>query len=324
MPGIFFLLTPQAYSVMAHIYLYSPSGAVRDKLAFRRGVKRLKALGHAVETDEAALSRHQRFAGEDAVRLAAMARAAASGADIVLITRGGYGITRLLPDIPYKAIAQSIDKGTEWVGLSDFTALQLAVLTKTGRRTWSGPALGEDFGADGGVDEIMLACFDDLVQGHGEGAGWRLPATDRRWLASRPSNRQSVQVKSGVLWGGNLSVLTSLLGTPFFPQISGGVLFLEDVNEHPYRIERMLTQLLLSGVLSKQKALCLGQFTRFQLGPHDRGFDMREVVRWIRDHCRVPVLTGLPFGHVGTKVLLPVGQKVDFLAEKNEALLYWG
>lgn len=309
---------------MAHIYVYSPAGAVRDKAAFRRGVKRLTALGHQLEIDEAALSRHQRFAGEDEVRLAAIGRAAASGADVALITRGGYGLTRLLPDLPYKAIAKSIDKGTQWVGLSDFTAFQLAVLAKTGRHTWAGPAVGEDFGVEGEADEIMLACFDDLVQGHGEGSGWRLPLNDRRWLESRPVKQHNIRVKDAVLWGGNLCVLCSLVGTPYLPQISGGVLFLEDVHEHPYRIERMLTQLLLAGVLQQQKAICLGQFNRFTLGPHDRGFNLAEVVQHIRKKCKVPVLTGLPFGHVGTKVLLPVGQKVDLLAEKDSALMYWG
>lgn len=307
---------------MAHIYVYSPSSAVRDKAAFRRGVKRLTALGHQVELDEAALSRHQRFAGEDEVRLAAIGRAAASGADVALITRGGYGLTRLLPDLPYKAIAKSIDKGTQWVGLSDFTAFQLAVLAKTGRHTWAGPAVGEDFGVDGEPNEIMLACFDDLIQGHGEGTGWRLPLSDRRWLATQPT--PSLQISKATLWGGNLCVLTALLGTPYFPQIKGGVLFLEDVNEHPYRIERMLLQLHQAGVLQSQKAICLGAFTQYRKVPQDRGFNMTQVVNRLKNMIKPVVLTGLPFGHVGTKVLLPVGQSVQLTAENCDCLIYWG
>ncbi len=307
---------------MAHIYVYSPSGAVRDKAAFRRGVKRLTALGHQVELDEAALSRHQRFAGEDEVRLAAITRAAASGADVALITRGGYGLGRLLPDLPYKAIAKSIDKGTQWVGLSDFTALQLALLAKTGATTWAGPALGEDFGTDESPDDIMQACFDDLLDGHGEGTGWTLPAADRRWLACRP--HAALRVPQGVLWGGNLTVLASLMGTPYFPQIRGGVLFLEDVHEHPYRIERMLLQLQQAGVLQHQKAICLGAFSHYRLTPHDKGFDLPKVVERLRSQLKTPVLTGLPFGHVGTKVLLPVGAKVQLMAEGRGSLIYWG
>ena len=94
---------------MAHIYIFSPSSAVRDKAAFRRGLKRLKAQGHEVEVDEAALASHMRFAGDDETRLAAIGRAAASGADVALISRGGYGLTRLLPALPYADITQAIE-----------------------------------------------------------------------------------------------------------------------------------------------------------------------------------------------------------------------
>jgi muramoyltetrapeptide carboxypeptidase len=118
--------------------------------------------------------------------------------------------------------------------------------------------------------------------------------------------------------------LCSLLGTPYFPQVEGGVLFLEDVGEHPYRIERLLTQLLLSGVLQRQKAIVLGQFTGFKLTPHDRGYGLSTVVRWLRSQTRVPVLTDLPFGHVATRICLPVGAKVDLLVEGRDAMLVWG
>ncbi|WP_341686390.1 LD-carboxypeptidase [Limnohabitans sp.] len=301
---------------MAHIYVFSPSSAVRDKAAFRRGIKHLQAMGHEVEVDVAALASHMRFAGDDATRIEAIDRAAASGADVALISRGGYGLTRILPGLPYKAIAKAIDKGTQFVGLSDFTAFNLAVLVKTGRITWQGPALGEDFGTAEEPDDIMLACFDDLLQDQGEGAGWQRPKADA-----------AIQTKAhdAVLWGGNLTVLTSLLGTPYFPAIDKGVLFLEDIGEHPYRIERMLTQLLHAGVLARQKAIVLGQFSHYKLVPgHDKGYKLNTVVEWLRGQLKTPVLTGLPFGHVSTKVLLPVGAKVDLVTEGRDALMVWG
>lgn len=304
---------------MAHIYIYSPSGAVRDKAAFKRGVARLKTLGHEVELDVDALSRHTRFAGDDDTRLAAIHRAAASGADVALISRGGYGLTRILPGIRYKAVAKAIDKGTQFVGLSDFTAFQNALLAQTGALSWAGPALGEDFGAEH-PDDIMEACFDDMVSGQGEGTGWRLSTACTQALGAR---RAGTWARDAVLWGGNLSVLTSLLGTPYFPTIQGGVLFLEDVAEHPYRIERMLTQLLHAGVLARQKAVVLGQFTRYTLTPHDQGFKLHSVVDWLRSHIKAPVLTDLPFGHVATKVCLPVGQAVSLVVEERDALLLW-
>jgi muramoyltetrapeptide carboxypeptidase len=306
---------------MSHIYIYSPSSAVRDKAAFRRGVKRLKALGHEVEIDEAALASHLRFAGDDDTRVAAIGRAAASGADVALISRGGYGLTRILPALPYKALAKAIEKGTRFVGLSDFTALQLGLLAKTGATSWAGPALGEDFGPEAEPDEIMLACFDDLVSGSAEGTGWTLPAADARAHEVRPKRH----VHDALLWGGNLNVLCALVGTPWLPAVKGGVLFLEDVNEHPYRIERQLTQLLRSGIVDAQKAVLLGSFNRFKLVPgHDRGYGLKTVVDWLRSQTKTPVYTGLPFGHVPTKVLLPVGRRVELLVEGRQALMVWG
>ena len=301
---------------MSHIYIYSPSSAVRDKAAFRLGIKRLRALGHAVEIDADALSSHQRFAGDDASRLAAIARAAASGADLAMISRGGYGLTRILADLPYTALAKAIESGTQFVGLSDFTALQLGLMAKTGAITWQGPCVLDDFGTEAEPDDIMQACLDDLLLAQGEGVGWRLP----RGHAVQKDH----EIHGAKLWGGNLSVLVSLLGTPYFPKVRGGVLFLEDVGEHPYRIERMLTQLLHSGVLGQQKALVLGQFTNYKLVPHDKGFKFDTVVQWLRTQVSIPIVTGLPLGHVPTKVVLPVGAKVDLVLQGQEALMAWG
>ncbi|CAN5738237.1 LD-carboxypeptidase [soil metagenome] len=308
-----------------HIYIYSPSSAVRNKPAFRRGVARLKSMGHEVEIDEAALASHMRFAGDDETRLAAIHRAAASGADMALISRGGYGLTRVLPGIKYKAVAKAISRGTQFVGLSDFTAFQSALLAKAGAVTWAGPAVGEDFGAEDGPDDIMEACFDDLLQGQGEGAGWQLPKSDAALLAARSrSSESSLTIGHATLWGGNLAVLSSLVGTPWLPAIKGGVLFLEDVHEHPYRIERMLSQLLHAGVLAAQKAVVLGQFTNYKLVPHDKGYKFLTVVAWLRSQLKIPVLTHLPFGHVATKVVLPVGAEVTLQVDGRDAFLLWG
>ena len=302
-----------------HIYIYSPSSMVRDRAAFRRGVACLRALGHQVEIDADALARYQRFAGDDDTRLAAIARAAASGADLALISRGGYGLTRILDRIDYKRLARSVARGTQFLGLSDFTALQLALLAKAGAVTWAGPAVGEDFGAHDGADEIMQACFGDLASGQGEGTGWRAPKRDEVQLGRmRP-------IHGATLWGGNLSVLVGLLGTPWFPMVDKGVLFLEDVNEHPYRIERMLEQLRMAGVLARQRAIVLGQFTGSRSVPgYDRGFCMHVVIDRLRALVKAPVLSGLPFGHVPTKVLLPVGASVDLAAQGRDIYLVWG
>ena len=322
-----------------HIYIYSPSSAVRDKASFKRGVKRLTALGHDVEIDEAALAKFQRFAGDDETRLAAIHRAAASNADVALIARGGYGLTRILPAINYKAIAKSIEKGTQFIGQSDFTALQTALLANTGAVSWAGPALCQDFGPEGVPDDIMQACFDDLLSGQGEGTGWKLPKpklkpealvaiNSRADSAGIEGSNSQFDIKNALLWGGNLTVLTSLIGTPYFPELKslkGGVLFIEDVGEHPYRVERMLAQLLHAGVLASQKAIIFGQFNDYKLVPaYDSGFNLAQVAARLQTQVKAKLLMGLPFGHVPTKVLLPVGARVTLAVGGGEALIVWG
>jgi len=328
-------------AVKKHIYIYSPSGAVRDKASFKRGLQRLIALGYDIEVDPDALAAHQRFAGTDETRLAAIHRAAASGADIALISRGGYGLSRILGDIDYKSVAKAIAGGTQFVGLSDFTAFQMALMAKTNAVTWAGPALVDDFGSEESPDDIMQACFEDLVSGQAEGAGWRLPksravSAPKTTLAElgvinsgainfkKLEEEGDFQIKNAILWGGNLAMLASLVGTPYLPAVKGGILFIEDIAEHPYRVERMLTQLLHAGVLAQQKAVIFGQFTHYKLQPNDKGFKLGSVVEWLQNRVKARVLTGLPFGHVPTKVLLPVGSNVNLLVEGRDAFVLWG
>lgn len=328
-------MRPDNRSVKKHIYIYSPSGAVRDKAAFQRGIRRLQTLGHDVEVDPDALKSHMRFAGDDETRLSAIHRAAASRADVALISRGGYGLTRILGGIRYKTVAKAIEQGTHFVGMSDFTALQLAVLASTGGVTWAGPALCEGFGvgpvgdaSDGHAqlvpDDIMEDCFNDLLLGQGEGTGWRQHREPRGAAALEASENSQRTVRNAMLWGGNLTLITSLLGTPYFPEVRGGILFVEDVAEHPYRVERMLTQLLHSGVLGRQRAVLMGQFTQYKLTPHDKGYKLQSVVDWLRTQMKTPVFTNLPYGHVATKVLLPVGSKVDLVVQGRDVLMTWG
>ena len=177
------------------------------------------------------------------------------------------------------------------------------------------------------VDVQVTSLRDRLVSGQGEGAGWRLPKSAMDSIAACAGGKRAedqFSVKNAVLWGGNLAVLSSLVGTPYLPVVKGGILFLEEVHEHPYRLERMLTQLLHAGVLARQKAVILGQFTNYKLVPHDQGFKLATVVAWLQKQIKAPILTGLPFGHVPTKVVLPVGAKVTLVVEGRDAFLLWG
>jgi muramoyltetrapeptide carboxypeptidase len=305
---------------MTSLTLFSPSGVIASATPLRRAAKRLGALGFDVKTDAAALAKYQRFAGDDDTRLAALHRVASEAPDIAMASRGGYGLTRLVDRIDWKLLARSVEQGTRWVGHSDMTLLQLGLLAHAGARSWAGPLACYDFGRapeEHGekpvepVDEVTQACFVEAMDGSLEAVGFRTEA-----------GFDGLQAR-GTLWGGNLCLLASLLGTRYLPKIRGGVLFVEDVNEHPYRIERSLLQLHQAGVLGAQKAVLLGAFTEFRKSPLDRGYTLRSAIEHLRGVTKTPILTGLPFGHVPTKVCLPVGAKVTLLVQGRDVLIGW-
>ena len=290
--------------------LYTPAGVVARAAPLRRAAKRLGALGFDVAIDETALAKHQRFGGDDDARLAALHRVAHAAPSIAMATRGGYGLTRLLDAIDWKLVARSVERGTRWVGHSDVTALQLGMLAHTGSPSWAGPLACFDFGGEA-VDDVTQGCFVEAMSGELEAVGFRTDA-----------GHDGLQAR-GTLWGGNLAVLTSLLDTPHWPEVKGGVLFVEDVNEHPYRIERMLLQLHQAGVLARQKAVLLGAFTEYRKSPLDRGYTLKSALEHVRGVTKTPLLAGLPFGHVATKVTLPVGARVQLVVQGRDALLGW-
>jgi muramoyltetrapeptide carboxypeptidase len=293
------------------LVLFTPAGVLKTAAPLTRAARRLKTLGFDVQIDEAARARYQRFAGDDDTRLAALHRIAAQAPSIALATRGGYGLTRLLPRIDWKLIAQSVARGTRWVGYSDLTALQMGLLAHSKQPTWCGPLACDDFGADE-VDEVTRDCFLEAMDGRLEAVGFRTEA-----------GFDGLDVR-GTLWGGNLCVLMSMLGTPYWPRVRGGILFVEDVNEHPYRVERMLLQLHQAGVLDAQKAVVIGAISDWRPSPLDRGYSVKTMVQHLRSVCAVPIVTGLPFGHVRTKVTMPLGVRVTLAVQGRDAFIGWG
>ena len=296
------------------LLLFSPAGALRSVVPLRRAAKRLATLGFDVAIDPAATLKAQRFAGDDDARLAALDRVAAARPSVALATRGGYGLSRLLDRIDWKGIARSVASGTRWVGMSDMTSLQLGLLAHAGGITWAGPLACDDFGksdAEGGVDDVTQACFVEAMSGELEAIGFRTEG-----------GFDGLEVR-GTLWGGNLSIINSLLATPHWPGIRKGILFLEDVNEHPYRVERNLLQLHQAGVLDAQRAVVLGAVTGFRKSPLDRGYGVAAMLARVRAATRTPILTGLAFGHVPTKVSLPVGARARLLVDGRDALIGW-
>jgi len=296
------------------LLLFSPAGVLRSVVPLRRAAARLGKLGFSVSIDADATARMQRFAGDDETRLAALHRIAGLRPSVALATRGGYGLTRLLDRIDWKRIARSVDAGTRWVGMSDMTSLQLGLLAHGGGVTWAGPLACDDFGrssAEGGVDDVTEGCFVEAMSGALEAVGFRTDA-----------GFDGLDVR-GTLWGGNLAIVNSLLATPHWPRVKGGILFVEDVNEHPYRVERNLLQLQQAGVLDAQKAIVLGAISGWRKSPLDRGYSMKSAVEHLRGVTKTPILTGLPFGHVPTRVTLPVGRRVRVLVDGRSVFIGW-
>ncbi len=275
--------------------IVAPGGYAPDDAALQRGIAALEAQNCTVRSYYDPANKHQRFGGTDEARIAQLL-AAANNPDVqvVMALRGGYGMSRLLPQLDFKRLA---DSGKLFVGHSDFTAFQLALLAQTGSISFAGPMLCDDFTRTD-PSEFTQQNFWHCLTSPTHTVGWQA------------SGNPAISV-SGKLWGGNLSMLASLLGTPWFPQIDRGILFFEDINEHPYRIERLLLQLLHAGVLARQNALILGDFSGYRLTDYDNGYDFEAMLAWLRQHLPIPVLSGLPFGHIRNKVTLPVGAEAQ-------------
>jgi muramoyltetrapeptide carboxypeptidase len=258
-----------------------------DPDAFERGVARLRER-YDVRLDESIFARRGFLAGDDARRSAELLRALRDPSVAAIVAaRGGYGATRLLPDI---AVQEVREGGKLLVGFSDVTALH-ATWSRAGLRSLHAP---------------MVASL-----------GRATPEKVRRWMAAvegaPPPPLEGLQTWSsgtaeGPLAGGNLAVLCALVGTPHAPPLEGRVLFLEDVGERPYRVDRMLTTLRQAGWLDAVCGIALGAFTDMRPGPD--GVPVEEVLHQELAQLGIPVVAGVPAGHVDDNRELPLGARV--------------
>jgi len=288
------------------IDLVAPSG-YPDSEAVERATERLRAQGHRLENVPAAHRRHQRFGGTDGERAADLNRLAdpsRSLPDIVLAVRGSYGATRILHGLDYEGLQRRLqDRPIAIVGHSDFTAIQLALYARAGVKSFGGPMLTADFGAE----ELSAFTMEHF---------WNAITKPSFKVTSHVPQVQSIDV-TGMLWGGNLAIIASLIGTQYMPPVEGGVLFIEDVNEHPYRVERMIYQLHQSGILARQQALVLGEFTGGKVSEYDNGYSFETMLEQVRSVIRIPVVTGLKFGHVPDLLTLPFGATAHLVARPH-------
>jgi len=285
------------------IGLVAPSGNLPDPGVVDRAAALFAARGWQVSAGDSVFAREQRFAGPDDLRAADLQAFATDPAiDLVLSARGGYGVVRLLDRLDFPAIRARRPIIT---GYSDFTAFHLAYLGHGGI-SLAGPG-ASDFAASTPDPFTMEQFFAVTGQASHQ-------------LAFDSEGPRRLQV-SGRLWGGNLAMVAALAGTRWMPAVKGGILFLEDVNETAYRIERMLYQLFHAGILQRQRAILLGSFDPVPPMPNDAGYGLDTVVAHFRERLDVPIVGGLPFGHVARKATLPVGAPARLSIARGTARL---
>ena len=287
--------------------IVAPSGYVPDGATIDRAAQVFAGRGWRVQASDTCFGKHERFAGSDDLRAAELQRFCTDSAlGLVLAARGGYGLTRVLDRLDFASI-RAADRLI--CGYSDFTAFNLAYLARAGGVSLHGPS-ATDFGAEH-PNAFTIDTFFETIDRLRAGGDFH---------AGFDADGPAASVR-GTLWGGNLALVCALLGTPYFPRVRGGILFVEDVNEPAYKIERMLVQLEQAGVLARQRAILLGRFDPVTPMPNDNGFSLDGVVARLRQRLGCPVVTGLPFGHVARKLTLPIGARVGLRVVGGQAHL---
>jgi muramoyltetrapeptide carboxypeptidase len=295
------------------IGIVSPASPPPDPGNIDRAVTVLEQLGYETRIGSNVRKRRGFLAGDDRERAGDLMKMFAdSRVKAIMCVRGGYGAGRILPRLDYRLIRAN---AKIFVGYSDITALNCAFLVKANLVNFHGPMLNSD---------ILRSSFQDFalrsflkVLGQPAAAGSVCAGDSAATVGVLRRGRAS-----GPLLGGNLSLLCSLLGTPYQPNFDGRILFFEDVEEAPYRVDRMLTQLLNAGLLQQVAGIAIGVNVNCKDPKSTQGRESRQTIEDVlRERLRplhVPVLVGLPFGHVAPNATLPIGVRATLDANRGD------
>lgn len=285
------------------IGVISPSSPPRDAKRIMRGVSALMAEGYRVRLGWSVGAHDGYLAGSDNLRASdIMEMFEDTRIRAIFCTRGGYGAARLLGMLDYDFIRAH---PRILVGFSDITALSLALYAKAGLPTFAGPMIAAEFAA--GMEKTTADALWDML--HSKRKRRILPDCGAMGVLREGKSE-------GVLLGGNLAVLCSLIGTPWLPDFRNATLFLEEVGESVYRLDRMLLQLRDSGLLGKVSGVLLGSFTEIPDDAFNR--DFLQVLNEYLLPLDVPIFTGVPFGHIAEKITLPFGCRVALDTARKE------
>jgi muramoyltetrapeptide carboxypeptidase len=285
--------------------LIEPAGFTSDEFDLQLVKESIAAMGLVPKAAPHLMARYGYLAGKDRERAADLnAMFADDSVRAVFAVRGGWGSARILPYLDYRLIRANPKL---LIGFSDITALHMALAARAGFTTIHGPNAASSWG------NVSWEAFRKLAF-DGEMPIYRNPVAQENRLVQRNWRTWTIRPgkASGRLLGGNLTVLTALMGTPYLPDFSGSILFLEDVREAEYRIDRMLTQLALGGVLRRVAGVVFGQCTDCSAsGASYGGFTLSEVLKQHLEPLGVPVFQGALIGHIPDQFSIPLGIRAE-------------
>jgi len=301
------IIKPQRLKSGDVIGIISPASSAQDSSVVEKGIKYFENNGYRVEVGESVGKINGYLAGTDDERVHDLHQMFKNkNVKAIVCIRGGYGAARILDKINYKLIRSN---PKIFVGYSDITSLQMAIYKKSGLITFAGPMVASDFA--------------DEVNPFAEEFFWKLITSKKKiGRVSFPdiNNLPAIHKGSsqGRIIGGNLSVFSSLMGTPFFPELKDHILLMEDIDELPYRIDRLLNQLRLSGIFKKVKGIILGRFVDcYEHDPAKKTLTLGEIIEEYLKDLNIPVIYSFPHGHIKEKVTVPFGIKIKMNASRG-------
>ena len=299
----------------ARVALLAPSGPLLERDYLARGIELCRALGFEPVLMPNAAKAHGYLAGTDAERLGDLNLALTDPAfDAVWCLRGGNGMNRIIDQVDFAGFAA---KPRPVIGYSDITVLLNALTTETGIVTFHGPM------ARSAMPAFSRNHFDLVLTQTGVPGRLGRVRADPGVLV--PERGRIVTVipgrATGRLVGGNLTLLQALIGTRYFPDLGGAILFLEDVGEDLYRIDRMLGHLRLAGVLDALAGVAIGHFSRMRRATFEGGFGLDDVLRTYFASRHIPVAHGFPIGHLAEQWTLPLGVMAELDADEGDLSL---
>jgi muramoyltetrapeptide carboxypeptidase len=299
------LIKPKALKKGDVVGVCSPASPLKSRSTLTKGINYLEELGYRVELGKHIFGEYGYLAGEDAHR-AQDFNSMVSNKKIkgIFFTRGGFGSSRILPLIDFENLKRN---PKIIVGYSDVTALQLAIFRETGMVTFAGPMVASDFG--------------QKFSGVAEGLFWEMltstkPIGNISKYFSNKMEKISAGKAVGRLIGGNLSIICSMVGTKYLPSMDNAILMLEDVEEAPYRVDRMLHQLKYAGVLEILSGILLGDFSSCKPVNNNPSLTLGQIFDNLLKNQ--PTISNLHFGHVKNPITLPQGVRVKINTQKKE------